>query len=88
MSDEADVWAGLKVRSQIKRSQNRMGSAELLRRAGIEFDSHNMGAHLVVKHAGKVVDFWPGTGKWCVRGGLVQNRGVNGLMSWCKKQIS
>lgn len=87
--DAGNLWDGLKARSQVKRSQNRISSAELLRAANIPFESNNMGAHLVVTAGSFVVDFWPGTGKWIAReNSATHMRGVRSLVSWCKSRIS
>ena len=92
MADDEDqraVWGGLKMQSQIKRSQNRDNSAELLRAASIPFESSDMGVHLIVRPASSsfVIDFWPGTGKWIVRGHSgVHMRGVRNLLQWCKER--
>lgn len=53
--------------SQQKRERNRNSSAHILAEHGIDFDTKNDGAHLIVKHNGLTVDFWPGTGKFIPR---------------------
>lgn len=58
---------------------NREQSAQILARSGISFETRNSGAHLVIKHEGKTVDFWPGTGKWADRAGA-SGRGVFKLL--------
>lgn len=75
-----DVKPAMKEASVVKRATNRDASTETLRRHGVQFDSRNAGAHLIVKHAGKVVDFWPGTGKWIVRGQHKARRGLFPLL--------
>ena len=67
--------------SKAKRASNRGNSAELLRAAGVEFESKNGGAHLIVTQGGMVFDFWPGTGKWCQRGTADYQRGVFSLLA-------
>ncbi len=79
MSDIGDAFAVRKECSQIKRGNNREQSAQILKNAGISFESKNFGAHLIVTHNGKTVDFWPGTGKFIVRGGTT-GRGVYNLL--------
>ncbi len=71
--------------SQRRRANNREGSAEMLTGAGIAFETKNAGAHLIVRHAGRVVDFWPGTGKWIERGTGLDKRGVRPLISHLKR---
>lgn len=79
MGDMGEIFDGMRRRSEEKRASNRENSAQILAQYGIEFESKNIGAHLIVKHAGKIVDFWPGTGKWIVRDGK-QGRGVSRLL--------
>lgn len=79
--DTGEVYRAMRQRSAEKRAGNREHSAEVLRRAGIAFTTHNNGAHLIVKHGGIRVDFWPGTGKWSSQGGRV-DRGVFRLLKF------
>lgn len=58
---------GLDQESKERRERNREGGAEVLAKAGVSFESKNSGAHLIVTHGGKTVDFWPGTGKFIPR---------------------
>lgn len=72
--------AAMKQISQERRASNRENSAELLRGRGVPFEEKNDGAHLIVRYGGKVADFWPGTGKYNVRGSGVYKRGVFRLL--------
>lgn len=81
-----DFWRDVKAARQEKRADNRAASADLLRSAGIPFESKNNGAHLIVSAMGKTIDFWPGTGLWMVRGERKQYRGVRRLISSCTPQ--
>ncbi|MCU7372813.1 hypothetical protein PEC18_18605 [Paucibacter sp. O1-1] len=78
-----DFWRDVKAARQEKRADNRAASAELLRKAGIQFETKNGGAHLIVSAVGKVIDFWPGTGRWIVRGCARPNYGVRRLIDGC-----
>lgn len=60
----------LRAISQERRAANRESSAAMLGGAGIAFEMKNDGAHLIVRHGGVVADFWPGTGKFNIRGSL------------------
>ena len=78
--DMGEVW---KVRAQAnaeKRAANRESSASILARAGVAFKANNFGAHLIVVHADRTVDFWPGTGLWIERGTKTRGRGVRRLL--------
>ena len=79
MGDMGDIFNEMRQHSQEKRASNRENPVQILTEHGIEFESKNIGAHLIVKHDGKTVDFWPGTGKWNVRDGR-QGRGVFRLL--------
>jgi hypothetical protein len=71
----------MRKRSKEKRAHNRENSALLLQERGIQFESKNGGAHLIVTHNGKTVDFWPGTGKFVFRRSTKHGRGVKTLIS-------
>jgi len=74
---ESVGWA---QESQERRAFNRESSAQQLTARGFVFVSNNGGAHLVVTHGAKVVDFWPGTGKYIPRGFGKPGRGVFNLI--------
>ena len=80
-NDVSEMWRVHTQESQDRRAFNRQSSAQILEHHRVQFERHNGGAHLIVRHAGMVVDFWPGTGKWIVRGsGGAEGRGVFPLM--------
>ena len=76
MGDMGEAFNGMKEASKLKRESNRCQSSKLLKSKGMDFESKNSGAHLIVTHEGSVFDFWPGTGKWIERGTGVYKRGV------------
>lgn len=84
MDDMGDYWRGMAEASKHKRAANRANSADLLRQAGVEFESKNGGAHLVVYGVDRTFDFWPGTGLWVVRHSSDKRRGVRGLIKKAK----
>jgi hypothetical protein len=53
--------------NKLRRAANRERSAGMLQGLGIQFEVKNDGAHLIVRHEGQTVDFWPGTGKFIPR---------------------
>ncbi|MBN3777409.1 hypothetical protein G3O06_07570 [Burkholderia sp. Ac-20345] len=71
---------------QVRRARNREQSNRLLRENGYDFDVRNGAAHLIVRTARGIVDFWPGTGKWITRfpvaGAKVADRGVKNLIAF------
>ena len=84
MSEMGEMWRDLKKLRQEKRADNRENSAGWLTREGIPFESRSDGAHLIVTPPhGPLIDFWPGTGKWIVRGAKKHHRGVASLVRRC-----
>lgn len=67
MSEAAEIFPDLKAESKERRSNNRCRSTGMLTGLGLQFEIKNDGAHLIVRHNGLTVDFWPGTGKYIPR---------------------
>lgn len=88
MGDMGDYFRETKeLRKQIskdKKERNSKGSRAILSRNGIEFDEKS-DFHLVVKHNGRIADFWPTTGKFCIRGTNQYKRGVKLLITLLRK---
>lgn len=82
MSELSEDFAAMREESKIKRATNRENSAEILKRWGVPFESKNNGAHLIVDWYGKMVDFWPGTGKFICRNGQYSGRGVFRMLGY------
>lgn len=79
--DDGDMKAAfdeMDTRSREKRAKHRESSPVVLKEAGIEFYSNNGGVHLICSYKFKdedgllraviFADFWPGTGRWRIRG--------------------
>lgn len=75
-----EFWRDVREARQAKRAQNREDSAAMLLKAGLKFETKNLGAHLIVRALGITVDFWPGTGLWIVRNPKREGRGVQRLI--------
>lgn len=84
MGELGEVWREVKKQAAEKRASNRASSLERLKIAGIEFKVHNNGAHLVVYGPRGVVDFWPGTGRYIIRGSGDTGRGVRAVLHFCR----
>lgn len=85
MSDDmAELWRAKRQDSQARRAYNREASAQLLRDFRVPFESHASGAHLIIKQADAVYDFWPGTGLWQRRNPRKVGRGVKSLLHQLK----
>lgn len=74
--------SSMKETSIERRRNNRENSADLLKERGVEFESKNFGAHLIVKGKQCLIDFWPGTGKFIARDGK-RGRGVHNVLKLC-----
>jgi hypothetical protein len=85
MSEMAEVFNAWNKLKQEKRADNREQSTAMLTAVGIQFESKNAGAHLIVTASHLTIDFWPGTGLWQVRGYSSRKRGVRNLIKFCKE---
>lgn len=66
-----------------RRAANRCRSTGMLTGLGLQFEIKNDGVHLIVRHEGQTVDFWPGTGKYKPRKpGTQYGRGVFNLLKY------
>lgn len=77
MGDYGDFWRDIRRAGQAKRQQNLQKSTKILQEAGIEFDSHNYGIHLIIRTSSGPVNFWPSTGLY---NGALKGRGVFNLI--------
>lgn len=84
MSDMAELFNGWREHKQAKRASNTVSSTQALIDAGIPFESHNAGAHIVIKMGNAVYDFWPSTGLWWLRPTKIKHRGVFRLIQTIK----
>jgi hypothetical protein len=80
MGDAHEIYDALKICNQQHRAEKRAESPKILKRKGIQFESKNNGAHLIVSGRSVVVDFWPGTGKWVARKTGQKGYGVIALL--------
>ena len=86
MGDMGEVFNDMRKAKQERRAANTKDSTAMLAGHGIDFESHNSGAHLIV-HAGVCkIDFWPSTGLWIVRGSKKRHGGVRKLIEYVQKQ--
>jgi hypothetical protein len=75
-----------KEHDQERRANARRNARQSLVNAGVKFDWNNGGAHLVVYVPdGQVVDFWPGTSLWIIRGEEIRHQGgAREIIAMCK----
>lgn len=86
MSELGEYFHDMKKFRQSQRAKNRLGSTNMLQAAGITFESKHDGAHLIIQAGTDMIDFWPGTGLWIVRGGRLRDRGVKKLINYIKQR--
>lgn len=85
--DAGSMWRAKKEASKAKRGENKARSTQHLKDAGIVFESKAFGDHLIINHAGHVVDFWPTTGVYIPRHTQKRGRGVFNLIQWLERQV-
>lgn len=83
MSDVGELYRAWGEDKKRKKESNQEYSTNLLIQKGVEFESKNWGNHLVVTGKNCVIDFWPSTGKFIVRG-VKHGRGVRNLLKLCE----
>lgn len=86
MGDMVEMFGAMREIKRERRAKNTQSSTELLEVSGIKFTTNNGGVHLIVKAGRRVVDFWPSTGLWIVRGDKKKHRGVMRLISYARHQ--
>lgn len=82
MDDIGDYYRGKRQESQIKKADNQKSSTEILIEKNVTFESKNSGNHLIVAGKNGLIDFWPSTGKFIIRGGK-SGRGIFNLVKLC-----
>jgi len=84
MGEMGQAWKATKgirkAYSAAKRSRNYEYAINTLKRENISYLLNNDGYHLIVNHNKMVIDYWPTTGKFSVRGSGIYQRGINKLM--------
>ena len=83
MSDMTEGWKSFNETKRQKKYQNQEQSTSILEKESIPFESKNYGTHLVTQTK-PIIDFWPSTGLWIVRGKDIKKRGVRGLLRYLK----
>jgi hypothetical protein len=83
MSEIGDMWKEHKEERKTAKQERAANAPELLKEAGIVFDSRNNGQHLIVEGFECFIDFWPSTGRWNSRFGK-QGFGLGDLIKYVK----
>ncbi|MCK2149482.1 hypothetical protein MYE70_10430 [Marinobacter alexandrii] len=85
MGDMGEVFNEMKRQKKERRASNTEKSTQLLIEKGVKFESKNSGAHLVVQGKdGRLIDFWPSTGKFRPRG---DKRFQGGVFKMLRKYV-
>jgi len=86
MNDDDDIgetFKELRQASQGKREHNRRYSTKLLSARRVKFKIANKGYHLIIEElTDSLIDFWPSTGLWKVRGDTKSGRGIKSLLEY------
>lgn len=80
MGDMGEMFREWDKVKKEKKLSNLEFSTNKLTELGVEFERKNCGAHLVINHGGKIVDFWPSTGKYKFRSRNKYCRGLKKLI--------
>lgn len=84
MGDMGDDFRAWDKEKKVKRASNTVESTRMLLEAGIEYESKNGGAHLIVNTPSGLVDFWPSSGLYIIRSSGQKRRGVRNLFKLWK----
>lgn len=85
---EENDWEEFRRRDKARRAKRREKAPDWLKEMGVEFGSHNRGAHLILyppNHPS--INYWPGTGRWQVRPDGEIKRGKRELEKFLLKII-
>lgn len=83
MGDTGEDFRVMREFARDKKAKNKKDSTQILIDNNIEFESKNYGVHLIIRHNGFIVDFWPSTGLFEARAGW-HGRGVKNLLKKIK----
>lgn len=84
-NEVTQMWREHRRTQQARRAANRENGRAILTENSVSYEekADGSGNHLVVRHAGKAIDYWPGTGKWIDRGQKgVHRRGIRELLHY------
>lgn len=86
MGDMAEHWKDVKPLmkrdSEQRKDRNQANGIKTIASMGYEYELKNFNNHVVVKHKGVTVDYWPSTGKWIVRKKDKSGRGIKPLTNY------
>lgn len=77
MSETGELYRMMREESAEKRRINLEKSTQILREAGVSFESRNEGVHLIIRTDAGKVNFYPSTGRY---NGALDGRGVFNLL--------
>lgn len=68
MGDMAEVFRAMTANAKDRRIRRYAINMKMMKDYGVEFTSHNNGYHLIIKNGDEIIDFWPSTSRWRIRG--------------------
>lgn len=85
VEDVGEYWRARTAMGHEARAGKRGDADKLLTAAGVKFEWKNGGPHLIMQASdGRVVDFWPSTSKWTIRGETeVRRGGLKKILALC-----
>ena len=87
MSDDSDIAIVGRAIDEARKSRHAVWKAEntrLLVDSGIPFTAANDGEALLLRHPGKIADFYPSTGRWR-SGNKTFRGGATAFLAWYAK---
>lgn len=88
MSDMGEMYREWNAHKKEKRASNTRHSTEVLKAYGINFESKNSGAHLIIPTGTSFIDYWPSTGLWVDRSSGKRRRGIVTLIKYMNEAKS
>ena len=85
-SELGELFSAWKAHKREVKQHNKENSTKLLQQRGIPFKICNDGLHLIIETKNSITDFWPSTGKWCIKNKKRVGRGIFNLLRELDKE--
>jgi hypothetical protein len=80
-SEIGEMWRAVKKDRQARNQTRGETALIILKEKGVKFEKKNFGSHLIVEGKnGKLIDFWPTTGKFKLRGSKNYQGGIEKML--------
>ncbi|HZN48393.1 MAG TPA: hypothetical protein VFB71_12270 [Ramlibacter sp.] len=80
MGEQSEYFDAAKAEHRERAAARRLEAPAKLTALHLEYVSRNNGAHLIVKHGRRWIDYWPGTCRWCERRSKNRGWGLRSLL--------